>query len=423
MSVDLRLIKGGAATRNDETDKWRLDRAPGDVYVIASIDNYFQLQSAYGSAIALTVRHLVRERARQLCDSDAQLLGGGGARLLLLFRRAGKEPAGVDRAHRESILMEQIVLALGTHGVEFTWGTVFPVISARIVRSSELLMDNEEIGERSSLLVGNSKAWRAQYTSDMAIAADLLAALEDGDLRLDYEPIWYARGEEQVLYHEALLRKMTGTSSAAAGTFVPALERTGLVRRVDQWVMAAVVDTLRANPTVRLGCNVSALSAVVDIWWISILARLSEEPDVASRLTIEMTGTAPLDLAAASYFALTFQSLGCRIALDAVGAGYSNMEALVSLRPDVAKIDAMYIDRARFMATGQDCLAHLIGLASSCASRVVVEGIESDEDLLVAQRSGASWVQGYRAISLDSPVHHADRVEHASTKSSTADCR
>jgi len=411
MGVDLRLAEGRVAGKNVETDRRRFDRAPDDVYVVASIDNYFQLQSAYESAVALTVRHVVRERARQLCRGEGRLLNGAGSRLLLSWRVAGEESAAADRALQESTLLERIVVALGARGVEFTWGTVVPVISARIVRASESLPDREDIAERSSLLVGNSKAWRSQYASDMAIAADLLAALEGGALRFDYEPVWYACVGEPVLYYEALLRRMVGESSEAAGTFVPALERTGLVRRIDQWVMAAVIEALDANPAVRLGCNVSSLSAVVDLWWISILTRLAEKPDVASRLTIEITGTAPLDLAAASYFAVTFQSLGCQIALDAARAGYSSIDALISLRPDIAKIDATYIDRARFMATGQDCLTHLIGLASSCASRVVVEGIESDEDLLIAQRSGASWVQGYRAISVDGRVDLDDRVE------------
>ncbi len=50
---------------------------------------------------------------------------------------------------------------------------------------------------------------------------------------------------------------------------------------------------LFANPTARVGCNISALSAVDDAWWTPVLDRLAATPELASRLVIEITETAP----------------------------------------------------------------------------------------------------------------------------------
>jgi len=394
MSADLRLVKRPLRAVGDAArGVARANRVPADLCVVAEIDNHRQLERAYGSAIALTVRHLVRERARLLCDDVGGLTGDAGPRLLLVLDGAATK--ALDEAGK-SIVLERIIAALGGQGVEFTWGTIFPVISARFARPDESPFDIDDVESPRSAAMAGAVPPRAPYATDMAIAAAALAALEDGDLRLDYQPICHTDDMTNVLYHEALLRKVVGHEYEYPGAFIPALERTGLVRRIDQWVVEAVINRLHAHPDIRLGCNISAFSAVIDGWWASILAKLRAAPDVASRLTIEITETAPLSaLDAATHFVQTLQSIGCHVALDDVGVGYSNIETLVALRPDVVKIDAVYVRRARSVATGQHCLTHLVGLASSCASRVVIEGIESERDLDAARSSGAAWVQGY----------------------------
>ena len=112
---------------------------------------------------------------------------------------------------------------------------------------------------------------------------------------------------------------------------------------LDHAVMTAVVNRFETDPTAKLGCNLLALSFVSDAWWESLLERLAAQPDVAARLTVEFTETAPLsDLDAASAFVRRIQSLGCRIALDDFGAGNSSLAFARAIRPQVIKIDSSW---------------------------------------------------------------------------------
>jgi EAL domain-containing protein (putative c-di-GMP-specific phosphodiesterase class I) len=113
-------------------------------------------------------------------------------------------------------------------------------------------------------------------------------------------------------------------------------------------------------------------------------------------LVIEITETARFeDMSAAREFVRSLQSLGCRVALDDVGAGHSTLRALVDLGVDIAKIDRAYVRKTGDDAVATERLGKLIGLARTCAKEVIVEGIESDSDAELARRSGASGLQGY----------------------------
>jgi EAL domain-containing protein (putative c-di-GMP-specific phosphodiesterase class I) len=230
----------------------------------------------------------------------------------------------------------------------------------------------------------------------MNAALAIFTALDDEQLRFEWEPVRDAGRTGHTQYYEGLLCKSVGDVVEHAGSLVPALERVGLVRRLDQWVVETVIDTLRANREVSLGCNISAQSARLDAWWVFIVAVLSEERDIASRLVIEITETARFeDMSAAREFVRSLQSLGCRVALDDVGAGHSTLRVLVDLGVDIAKVDRAYVRKTGDDAVATERLGRLIGLARTCAKEVIVEGIESDSDAELARRSGASGLQGY----------------------------
>jgi EAL domain-containing protein (putative c-di-GMP-specific phosphodiesterase class I) len=200
-----------------------------------------------------------------------------------------------------------------------------------------------------------------------------------------------------VIYQEALLRFAPESELAISPLVcILALERLGLIRQLDQWVVSSVIEKLAANPEIRLGCNISAQSAVADGWWAFIQAILKSSPDLAQRLIIEITETSQFsDIDAASKFVATLRSLKCRVALDDIGDGYSTIQILSRITPDVTKIDRTYLHAARFNKAGSDFLERLIALAKLCSGAVVVEGVETEEDLRIARRGGATWVQGY----------------------------
>lgn len=245
-------------------------------------------------------------------------------------------------------------------------------------------------------------AWCRRYRADMALAVNLFEAMTEDRLVLAWQPVGASRNQATTLYHECLVRAEPSGSDGpdalaeSAAASVGALERLGLIRALDGYVMARAIEELRNEPLISLGVNVSGLSLVDDFWWTEILADLEQSPRIARRLFIEVTETAlPGSVAEAASFLRRLRRLGCKIALDDFGVGHAAIRSILTLAPDVVKIDGYFIHNARTAPLGPKALEHMIGLAASFGATVIVEGIECTSDAQIATEAGALWLQGY----------------------------
>ncbi|WP_143131680.1 EAL domain-containing protein [Paraburkholderia aspalathi] len=324
----------------------------------------------------------------------------------------GAVPEDVAKAHAvcsDHSMVEAVIAALGDAPVFASMGPIRAAIGASIPTCDGAPFDPEN--EASVEMRMGTRKWRTRYARDMEIAGELLGAMERDELCFRYEKVCSAMDTESVNYWEALLCRTGNGVPVSAGKWIPALERLGLVSRLDRWVVTAVIDTLRAYPGMSLGCNVSIQSATLGGWWSTVIETLAREPQVAARLVIELTESAPLtDIDAVADFVRALQQLGCRIALDDIGAGYSFVRSLMILGVDIAKVDGGYLHQARANRAARVRLSALIRLAQTCASHVVVEHVEDEEDLGLSQACGAHWVQGY----LFEPIFIAGLVQSTS---------
>lgn len=279
--------------------------------------------------------------------------------------------------------------------------------------ATHLLVDGSVVSTSGD----TSRFLARSYRADMETAVAVHEAMSERRMRLAFQPVVHRSNQSRVLYQESLARlveREDPMASISAANFVPSLERLGLTREFDRFMMNECITLLRDDPDRRLGCNISALSARNDVWWSPTFAALATRPDVASRLVVEFTETAECgDTGQAVALLQTFQQLGCLIAIDDFGVGFSSIRFATLARPDIIKIDASFV-RKRGSAQGdRDLLRHLIGLSSCLASHVVLEGIEDDDDLDLADLIEAPWIQGYRVgrpvMSRGGrPISHAD---------------
>ncbi|MDO9345461.1 MAG: EAL domain-containing protein [Pseudomonas sp.] len=241
------------------------------------------------------------------------------------------------------------------------------------------------------------KSWNLSYERDMEVALTFYRALTHGHASLVFQPIVQQGGTHVVLYHEALIRlsALSRQPNLGPAHFVPALERLGLIRILDHAVITAVINRLEVDHTAQLGCNLSALSLAADAWWEPLIARLVNQPDVSSRLTLELTETAALaDIDAACAFVRRLQAAGCRIALDDFGSGHSSLAFARAIRPQVIKIDSCCVHAARRDLDAADQLSKFVVFCQTLTSYVVGEGIESNKDIEIAAMANINWLQG-----------------------------
>ncbi|KVD59169.1 hypothetical protein WI87_14015 [Burkholderia ubonensis] len=231
--------------------------------------------------------------------------------------------------------------------------------------------------------------------SDVATVSRVHAALECGRFEFAFQAVHCARGRRPALYQECLARVSDSNCTVMPpNAYLPSLARLGLTGWFDGYVLRQALKWLRQFPNLVVGVNVSAASLIDAAVWEPMWAELEGQPGVACRLTLEITETTPMYGQAGGLCVGRFRQLGCRIAIDDFGAGFSVETALKLGAVDLVKIDHGVFALAGD-ALGLPRLERLMALAAEVSSSCVVEGIETEADLVRARRIGAEWVQGY----------------------------
>ncbi|QLL10579.1 EAL domain-containing protein [Pseudomonas chlororaphis] len=228
----------------------------------------------------------------------------------------------------------------------------------------------------------------------MQSVKDFYRELAQGRLALAFQPVVWLPDASRVLYQEGLLRHVEQPGNGVYPFAM--LERHQVMHELDRSVVGCVIERLLEDEHLRLGCNISAQSAIIDPFWSATLAQLRDAPSVAARLVIEITESAtPPSPEAAIEFVLCLRELGCRVAVDDFGAGLGTLEFIRQTRPDMVKIDQGYLQRARSEPNSVQTLKHLVQLCKTLAPCVIIEGIESEADRALATACGGEWGQGY----------------------------
>lgn len=90
-----------------------------------------------------------------------------------------------------------------------------------------------------------------------------------------------------------------------------------------------------------------------------------------------------------------YRSLGCLTAIDDFGAGHSNFERIWNLRPDIVKLDRQMLARATEDKRTRQILKGIVSLLHESGCLVLMEGVESRDQALIAVDAGVDFVQGY----------------------------
>jgi EAL domain-containing protein (putative c-di-GMP-specific phosphodiesterase class I) len=86
---------------------------------------------------------------------------------------------------------------------------------------------------------------------------------------------------------------------------------------------------------------------------------------------------------------------GCTIAIDDVGSGFSNFDRIAVIRPKILKLDLELLKKSHSHQGYRAVMRSFSILASQLGASLLVEGVETDKDLLLALQAGARYVQGY----------------------------
>ena len=112
-------------------------------------------------------------------------------------------------------------------------------------------------------------------------------------------------------------------------------------------------------------------------------------------IVIEINEAKVKDIDALKKFSDTYRKLGFMVALDDVGTGFSNMDRILLVKPDIIKIDISLVKNIQNDYYKQGVIKSLINLSNMIGALVIAEGVETEEEAIQIMKLGGHMMQGY----------------------------
>jgi diguanylate cyclase (GGDEF)-like protein/PAS domain S-box-containing protein len=226
------------------------------------------------------------------------------------------------------------------------------------------------------------------------------AALENDQFTLHYQPI-FQLASGKVVHYEVLLRMCDDDGSLIPpGAFLDVAERFGMIREIDKWVLRNAIQaqarSVGSDRPISLAINLSGrhLGNPEVLEWIQHYIR--ESGAQPARLIFEITETAAVEnVAEAARFTDALHRLGCSIALDDFGVGFSSFHYLKHLPVDMIKLDGSFIRNLAKDRFDRVFVKAMSEMASGLDIISVAEFVESEEVVPVLLELGVTLGQGY----------------------------
>jgi EAL domain-containing protein (putative c-di-GMP-specific phosphodiesterase class I) len=215
-----------------------------------------------------------------------------------------------------------------------------------------------------------------------------------------YQPV-VGVTHRRVLGLEALVRwqhPLLGTVSP--DEFIPLAEDDGLIVPLQQWVfrtaLADLASLLGEDRQLQLGVNVSVRHVQAGCLAPDVARALAGTGVPPGNLVLEITESVLLDAEDRLESDLaTLREMGCILALDDFGRGWSSLAYLARLPVNILKMDREFVAEIERDRRGAALVASVIDLGRSLGMDVVAEGVETPGQAALLQDMDCEYLQGY----------------------------
>jgi diguanylate cyclase (GGDEF)-like protein len=381
-------------------------------FLIVAVDNLTRINEAYGFDVADEVISAVAKRLRAKMRGGDSVGRYSGNKFGVVLKSCTPDDIATAAERLLAGVRDDVVQTqAGPVAVTVTIGGVNAPRHARSV-GEVLARAQEALDAAKAKRRGSFHAYRPSVERDalrrqnVRSSEEIVRALNEGRVAVAFEPV-VATASRAPAFYECLMRiRRTDGGVIGAGEIIPLAERLGLVRLIDRRMLELVVAELVAAPSLKASLNVSAASTVDPDWWTALAAALGAHGDLARRLTLEITESAAIqDLDDTRGFVARVKDLGCRIAIDDFGAGYTSFRNLRKLGVDLIKIDGAFVQNLTRSDDDRAFVRTLIELAQRLGLATVAEWVQDEAGAALLAEWGCSFLQGHLIglASLDRP--------------------
>ena len=369
------------------------------------LDQFKYVNDTCGHAAGDHLLHLAAQQIRYGVRPEDFIARFGGDEFVVLVRDVSRTEAravatkvlelmrGLKHVEQERVFHLQCSIGMALlHGSRMS--------SHEVIAQADLACQSAKARGRNRIEVYSAAGKQSeQIAKDVATTNLLHNALETDRFVLQYQPLMHI-DTGVVTHYETLLRLPTEDGVIGPEEFLPAAFRSGVMADIDRWVLKRVVQSLAelgsTMPELRLSTNLSGF-AFEDDELAAYLRNLLREHGVAGdRLVLEITEQLAVRFAASTDKQVAMiRGLGCKLAIDDFGSGYSSFSYLKRLPVDYLKIDGAFIKGLTRDRVDQAMVRMVGEVARAAGIETVAEYVNSAATLELLAKFGIDYAQGY----------------------------
>jgi len=259
--------------------------------------------------------------------------------------------------------------------------------------------------DKANQVLGNDSlkifnASQQLFLQQSGLGTELLDIVQQQKLQSVFQPIVDLEKRKACAF-EALVRGPFNSVLHHPLNLFKVAEEQGVLYEMDNFArlssIKAFAEQAKDQEHLHLFLNTS-INAVMDAghqkgMTLDALKSVGLTPE---RVVIEITELQPVDNFEAFVSAINYyRSNGFKVAIDDLGSGYNGLRIWSEVRPDFVKIDRHFVSDIHLHEDKKAFMETMLTLAKSTGTRLVAEGVETEEELEVLKEIGVDLVQGY----------------------------
>lgn len=373
----------------------------GATVMLLDVDHFKSVNDNHGHAAGDALLKVVAERLRTAVretDTVARL-GGDEFALLLVDGDQPCDAAAVARRIIDTIARPLLIEGRPMR-VGISIGIAKPPVDGattdEVLKAADIALYKAKRNGRGKFAFFDA-AEDAGACSARRLESELRRAVEEREFRVVYQPI-VAGASGVVAAYEALIRwQHPELGLISPAEFIPLAERNGLIVEIGEWVLEqACRDAVRMPQSVKVSVNLSRVQ-ISDRNFVSCVSETLARTGLApGRLELEITETAIIDNEGNALRVLEeLTRLGVSVALDDFGVGQSALSCLRELPISRIKIDRSFIGDLPTDPKARSIFVAMATMARSLGMKTTAEGIETEQQRIIAALAGCDHLQGY----------------------------
>ncbi len=370
--------------------------------MILDIDGFKQINDTLGQPVGDKLLRVVADQLRDMTSTSYSVSRLGSDEFVILMPKL--------RCREEASALAGMVVDRLAQSFMAAGHQIFIGVSVGISLATNPDDDGETLMRNADLALSKAKSdgpgsWRfyepemgAYLEERLRLETDLRQALASETLQVYYQPL-VNLSEQKALGCEALVRwNHPQLGPISPGKFIPIAEEMGLIVELGEFVLNKACEDCAEWPNkTRVAVNLSAVQFRSGDLVNTVETALENSGLAPGRLELEITEGAMLhDVQETRAILYRLRDLGVHISLDDFGTGYSSLSYLHSLPLHKVKIDRSFIVELETNSRALIMLKNVAKLSEDLGLSIVVEGVETEEQLDIVRREVPNCeVQGF----------------------------